>query len=74
MWWVSVLGDGPPLTLLTGLGLWWYDRSIFKRHYVWLVLAVVLAALVSQGLKRSLERPRPLSEFAALLQSGDGAY
>jgi undecaprenyl-diphosphatase len=70
MQWVSVLGDGMPLTLLAGLGLWWYDRSICKRHYPWLILEVVLAALVSHGLKRSLERPRPLTEFATLLQTG----
>lgn len=70
MWLVSVVGDGTPLTILVGLGLWCYDRGAFKRHYGWLVLAVVVAALVSQGIKHILERPRPLTEFAALLKAG----
>lgn len=70
MWLVSVLGDGAPLTILVGLGLWWYDRDTWKRHYAWLVLAVVVASLVSLGIKHSLQRPRPLKEFAALLQEG----
>ncbi len=67
---VSVVGDGVPLTILVGLGLWWYDRDTFKRHYGWLVLTVLVAAMVSQGIKHSLERPRPLREFAALLEAG----
>jgi undecaprenyl-diphosphatase len=73
MHWVSLLGDGLPLTLALGIILWVVDRQAFKHHYLWLVLAVVTGALVVQGLKYGLARPRPLSEFAALLQEG-GMY
>ena len=70
MWWVSFLGDGLPLTLALGIILWVADRQTFKQHYPWLVLAVVTGSLVVQGLKYGLARPRPLGEFAPLLQAG----
>jgi undecaprenyl-diphosphatase len=70
LWWVSLLGDGIPLTLLVGIVLWCIDRQVLKQHYVWLVVAVVAGSLVVQGLKYGLARPRPLTEFADLLQAG----
>jgi undecaprenyl-diphosphatase len=41
-----------------------------KRHYLWLILAVLVGALVIQLIKHSFDRPRPLNEFATLLQAG----
>jgi undecaprenyl-diphosphatase len=71
LWWVSVLADALVLTLAIGIGLWWLDRQTFKQHYGWLVFAVLAGGLLVQVLKYSLARPRPLSEFAALLQAGE---
>jgi undecaprenyl-diphosphatase len=70
LWWVSLLGDGIPLTLTVGIVWWYVDRQAFKQHYLWLLVAVVAGNLVVQGLKHGLERLRPLTEFAALLQAG----
>jgi undecaprenyl-diphosphatase len=68
--WVSIVGDGVPLTFLVGLGLWYYDRQVFKQHYLWLLLGVVISSVLAQALKHSLDRPRPLGAFAASLTAG----
>ena len=65
------LGDGFLLVLLAGAGLWWRDRPVFTRHFGWLVLAVCVGTLIVQGLKYGVGRPRPLSEFAALIRAGE---
>lgn len=65
------LGNGFMLVLLAGAGLWWRDRPVFTRHFAWLVLAVCLGALIVQGVKFGIGRPRPLSEFAALIRAGE---
>jgi undecaprenyl-diphosphatase len=70
MWWVSFFGDGVPLTVAVGIVLWRLDRQAFRQHYLWLVVAVVGGALMVQALKYGFARPRPLNEFAALLQAG----
>ncbi|HEY7496544.1 MAG TPA: phosphatase PAP2 family protein [Candidatus Tectomicrobia bacterium] len=70
LWWASVLGDGLVLTLATGLGLWWRDRQAFRQHYGWLVVAVLAGGIVVQLLKHGIGRPRPMREFATLLQAG----
>jgi undecaprenyl-diphosphatase len=69
--WVAILGDGFSLAIAVGIGLWWYDRRAFRRHYCWLVLAVLLGVLVTQLLKYALARPRPWVAFALLLQAGE---
>lgn len=70
-WGISLLGDGLPLTVGAGIGLWWYDRRVFRQHYGWLVLAVVVGSLCVQAMKYGVDRPRPLTEFALALQAGD---
>jgi undecaprenyl-diphosphatase len=70
LWWASVLGDGIVLTLAAGLGLWWRERQVCKQHYGWLVVAVLVGSVVGQLLKYGFARPRPMNEFAALLQAG----
>jgi membrane-associated phospholipid phosphatase len=71
LWVVTTLGNSTGLLVGAAAGLWWRDRQTFKRHYVWLVLAVVMGFLVVQGLKYGLARPRPLSAFATLVQAGE---
>jgi undecaprenyl-diphosphatase len=67
---VSVLADGFILVALVGVGLWCVDRQTFKQHYIWLIVAVVMGGLMVQVLKYGVARPRPLKEFAAMLQTG----
>jgi membrane-associated phospholipid phosphatase len=50
--------------------LWWFDRDLVKRHWAWLLLAVLMGAAVMQALKYGIGRPRPLSTFAPLVESG----
>jgi undecaprenyl-diphosphatase len=69
--WVSLLGHAAPLALAAGAGLWWYDRQVFRQHYAWLVLAVLVGGMLAQGVKYGFGRPRPLAEFATLLQAGE---
>lgn len=69
-WGISILGDGIPLTLIVGVALWRYDRPTYHTHYVWLVLAVVLGSIMVYLLKQGFDRPRPLTQFAPLLQNG----
>jgi undecaprenyl-diphosphatase len=71
LWGVSWLADGFILVAIVGMALWCVDRQSFKRHYLWLILAVLMGSLVVQAMKPSVRRPRPLKEFAALLQTGE---
>jgi len=70
LWAVSAL-NGMGLLVGVGIALWYYDRPMFKQHFGWLVLAVVLGFLIVHGIKYGLARPRPLSAFAALMQTGE---
>lgn len=70
-WAVWLVGYAGVLIPLAGIGLWWRDRQTFKQHFGWFILAVVTGAVLVQVLKYGFVRPRPLSEFAALLQAGE---
>jgi undecaprenyl-diphosphatase len=70
LWLVSLLADGFILVAIVGVGLWCVDRQAFKQHYIWLIVAVVVGGLIIQALKFGVARPRPLKEFAAMLQTG----
>jgi undecaprenyl-diphosphatase len=71
LWGVSWLADGFILVAIVGVALWYANRQIFHRHYLWLLLAVLLGSLVVQGIKHSVARPRPLKEFSTSLQAGE---
>jgi undecaprenyl-diphosphatase len=70
LWAISTL-NGSGLLVGVAIALWVCDRPMFKQHYGWLVLAVVLGFLIVHGIKYGLARPRPLSAFAALMQTGE---
>ncbi len=44
-WLITWLGNGWILAFITGLGLWFYDRDIFKYHWPWMMLATLLSGL-----------------------------
>lgn len=69
-WFVSILVHGVALIVMVGVGLWHADRRLLKQHMGWIIMALVCGALINQGIKYLLDRPRPLNEFATLIQSG----
>jgi undecaprenyl-diphosphatase len=70
-WMVSVLSSGAGMLIGTAMGLWCFDRHTFKCHFVWIVLALLAGGAIIQVVKYGIGRPRPLSEFALLLQRGE---
>lgn len=70
LWGASMLAHGGVLIALVGVGLWYVDRQAVRQHLGWILVALLLGGLAAQLLKYQLDRPRPLNEFAALIQSG----
>jgi undecaprenyl-diphosphatase len=69
-WTLSIFGNGTGMVLGALVLLWWFDRDLVKRHWAWLLLAVLMGAAVMQALKYGIGRPRPLSTFALLVETG----
>jgi undecaprenyl-diphosphatase len=69
-WFITWLGNGWVLALLTGIGLWFYNRSLFKHHLFFIVLAMLLSGIPIVILKLLISRPRPLAEFNHLIKIG----
>jgi membrane-associated phospholipid phosphatase len=67
--WVSLLGEpfAAIALLLAGL-LTAYGRSGLRLHIKPLVLSALALLFLVQGLKRSIDRPRPAAQIAALRQ------
>jgi undecaprenyl-diphosphatase len=70
LWVVTWCADGFILVVSVGVVLWCVDRQTFYRQYGWLIVAVLIGGLVVQIIKYGVARPRPLNEFAALLEAG----
>jgi undecaprenyl-diphosphatase len=70
LWVITWCADGFVLVAMVGVMLWCVDRQTFSRHYRWLIVAVVVGSLAVQGIKYGVARPRPLNEFAVLLEAG----
>ncbi len=70
-WLFATVGNGGGMLFCALLGLVLFDRQTLRRHGVWLILAVIVGAVVMQWLKYGIARPRPLIEFAPLLERGE---
>jgi undecaprenyl-diphosphatase len=70
LWVVTWCADGFVLVAMVGVMLWCVDRQTFSRHYRWLIVAVLVGSLAVQVIKYGVARPRPLNEFAVLLEAG----
>jgi undecaprenyl-diphosphatase len=70
LWVVTWCADGFILVAMVGVMLWCVDRQTFYRHYRWLIVAVLVGSLAVQAIKYGVARPRPLNEFALLLEAG----
>jgi undecaprenyl-diphosphatase len=66
-WLLATLGNGIGMLCWTLIGLWLFDRRALMRHWVWLMLNVIIGAVIMQALKYGIARPRPLTAFAPLL-------
>jgi len=71
---VSGLAHGVALSVMVGVGLWHVDRRLFRQHWGWMIAALVCGALITQSIKYFFDRPRPLDEFAPLLQAGSAPF
>lgn len=70
-WLFATVGNGTGMLSGALLGLWHFDRSALKRHWLWLILSVIAGAAIVQALKYGVARPRPLTTFAPLLAAGE---
>lgn len=70
-WLVSGLSSGAGLLIGVAIGLWYLDRPTFKCHFFWIAVALLAGGAIIQAIKYGIGRPRPLSEFALLLQTGE---
>ena len=70
LWTVSVLAHSVVLLVIAGLVLWRRDRQQLRHYLGWMIVALLCGALITQSIKYVLARPRPLNEFAALLEAG----
>lgn len=70
-WLFATVGNGGGMLFCALIGLGLFDRRTLRRHGVGLILAVIIGAIVMQGLKYGIARPRPLIEFAPLLEQGE---
>jgi membrane-associated phospholipid phosphatase len=68
-WLFATLGNGTGILCWTLSGLWFFDRSALKTHWLWLILNVVMGAMVLQVLKYGIARARPLTAFAPMLET-----
>lgn len=67
---LNCLGNGWVLAIVTGVGLWLYQPKIFKKHWFWMMIAMLLSGLLVVLIKGWVGRPRPLAAFAPLIQTG----
>ncbi len=70
-WLFATVGNGGGMLFCALIGLALFDRRTLWRHGLWLILAVIIGAIVMQWLKYGVARPRPLIEFAPLLERGE---
>lgn len=70
-WLFATVGNGGGMLFCALIGLGLFDRRALRRHGVGLILAVIIGAIVMQSLKYGIARPRPLIEFAPLLEQGE---
>ncbi|MCD6320216.1 MAG: phosphatase PAP2 family protein [Candidatus Desulfofervidaceae bacterium] len=67
---LNCLGNGWVLAIITGVSLWLYQPRIFEKHWMWMMIAMLLSGLVVVLIKDWVGRPRPLATFAPLIQAG----
>jgi len=67
----SLAGTGAGVVLLLALFLLAVDRRRFWRHMVVIGLILLAGGLLAQVIKRIADRPRPLAEFAYMLDLAD---
>lgn len=64
------LGNGYVAVGFVVLVLLLGGRESLKTHLPWILIVLLISGFFAQGLKKVVERPRPLSEFAPLIEAG----
>jgi undecaprenyl-diphosphatase len=67
---ITWLGNGWIVIALVAIFFAMTRRAYLRQHLPWLCTALLLGGLCIFALKKMIPRPRPLSEFAPLIQAG----
>jgi len=67
---VTWLGNGYVVIGLVVVFFLLKDPRYLRRHLPWILLVLLVSGVCVHVLKRVVERPRPISEFAPLIEAG----
>lgn len=67
---ITWLGNAAVVIALVAILFALKKPAYFRQHFFWLLAAMLLAGLCVLLLKRIISRPRPLTDFAPLIESG----
>ena len=67
---ITWLGNAGVVIALVGIFFALKKQGYFRQHFLWFLAAMLLAGLCVFVLKKMIPRPRPLSDFAPLIEVG----
>ena len=67
---IAWLGNGWIVISLVVIFFVWKRRDCLRQHLLWFLAAMLLAGLCVFVLKKMIPRPRPLTDFAPLIEAG----
>jgi undecaprenyl-diphosphatase len=67
---ITWLGNAAVVIALVAILFALKKPAYFRQHFFWLLAAMLLAGLCVFVLKRTISRPRPLTDFAPLIETG----
>jgi undecaprenyl-diphosphatase len=67
---ITWLGNAGVVIALVGIFFALKKPSYFREHFFWFLAAMLLAGLCVLVLKKMISRPRPLTDFAPLIETG----
>jgi len=67
---ITWLGNAGVVIALVGIFFALKKQGYFRQHFLWFLAAMLLAGLCVFVLKKTISRPRPLTDFASLIEAG----
>ena len=67
---ITWLGNAGVVIVLVGIFLALKKQGYLRQHFLWFLAAMLLAGLCIFALKKMIPRPRPLADFAPLIEAG----
>ena len=67
---ITWLGNAGVVIALIGIFFAFKKQGYFRQHFFWFLAAMLLAGLCVFVLKKTISRPRPLTDFAPLIEAG----